>query len=198
MIGEPLSIIDAPPAGRTTPVREDSAKRRQVIDGARKVFLEDGFDGASMNDIARVAGVSKGTLYVYFASKEELFAALIREEQMCRFAPEEPDLRSALHLFGKRLLELILRPTSIAHLRTVVAVAGKFPAIGRAFYEPGPQVGQQRLATFLEAQVHADRLDIEDTETAAIYFMEMCKSPHVMRTVLCVCEAPSQADRGVR
>jgi len=48
-------------------------KIRQILDGARRVFLADGFDGASMNDIARVAGVSKGTLYVYFQSKEALF-----------------------------------------------------------------------------------------------------------------------------
>ena len=59
----------------------ESAKRRQILDGARRVFLADGFDGASMNDIARVAGVSKGTLYVYFDSKEALFEALIREDR---------------------------------------------------------------------------------------------------------------------
>ena len=53
----------------------------QIMDGARTVFLRDGFDGASMNDIARVAGVSKGTLYVYFDSKEQLFEALIREDR---------------------------------------------------------------------------------------------------------------------
>ena len=60
---------------------QESAKRRQILDGARRVFLADGFDGASMNDIARVAGVSKGTLYVYFDSKEALFEALIREDR---------------------------------------------------------------------------------------------------------------------
>ena len=48
---------------------EDSAKRRQILDGARKVFLAQGFDGASMGEIAKAAGVSKGTLYVYFQNK---------------------------------------------------------------------------------------------------------------------------------
>ena len=56
----------------------DSAKRRQIIDGARQVFLAQGFDGASMGEIARTAGVSKGTLYVYFASKEDLFQVVAR------------------------------------------------------------------------------------------------------------------------
>ncbi len=49
------------------------AKIRQILDGARAVFLAVGFDGASMNEIARAAGVSKGTLYVYFPSKVGLF-----------------------------------------------------------------------------------------------------------------------------
>src|SRR5437868_9797164 len=58
----------------------DSAKRRQIIEGARAVFLTQGFDAASMSDIARKAGVSKGTLYVYFKSKEELFEAITEEQ----------------------------------------------------------------------------------------------------------------------
>src|SRR5271157_1147745 len=64
----------------TPPSAEDSAKRRQIVEGARLVFLAKGFDAASMSDIARAAGVSKGTLYVYFTSKEQLFGAIVREE----------------------------------------------------------------------------------------------------------------------
>ena len=60
---------------------QDPVKRQQIIDGARRVFIDMGFDAASMNDITREAGVSKGTIYVYFASKEELFEALIEEER---------------------------------------------------------------------------------------------------------------------
>ena len=60
---------------------DDPAKVRQILDGARKVFLNLGFDGASMGDIARAAGVSKGTLYVYFENKAELFSALIADER---------------------------------------------------------------------------------------------------------------------
>ena len=66
---------------------EDSAKRRQIIEGARAVFLAQGFDAASMGEIAREAGVSKGTLYVYFKSKEELFEAIA--EQQCQAQAEQ-------------------------------------------------------------------------------------------------------------
>ena len=55
---------------------DDSAKRRQILEGARAVFLAQGFDAASMGEIARAAGVSKGTLYVYFENKEQLFQAI--------------------------------------------------------------------------------------------------------------------------
>ena len=65
----------APPAAR------DPVKRQQIIEGARRVFIDMGFDAASMNDITRAAGVSKGTIYVYFDNKEELFEALIEEER---------------------------------------------------------------------------------------------------------------------
>ena len=60
---------------------EESSKRRQILDGARKVFMDLGFDAASMGEIARTAGVSKGTLYVYFPSKIDLFEALVRSDR---------------------------------------------------------------------------------------------------------------------
>ena len=82
--------IDADPCGtreeecirRGRPAAgQDPVKRKQIIEGARRVFINMGFDAASMNDITREAGVSKGTIYVYFANKEELFEALIEEER---------------------------------------------------------------------------------------------------------------------
>src|SRR3954470_3627283 len=80
----------------------DSAKRRQIIEGARQVFLAEGFDGASMGEIAKAAGVSKGTLYVYFSSKEALFAALTIEkkkdlaEVLFQIDVGDPDVRAVL------------------------------------------------------------------------------------------------------
>ena len=85
-------------AGDPTSLRlvgdEDSSKRRQILDGARKVFMDLGFDGASMNEIARSAGVSKGTLYVYFADKNRLFEAIVEREMS--------DQQKATFNFGKR------------------------------------------------------------------------------------------------
>ncbi len=58
------------------PAGQDPAKRRQILEGAQNVFLRMGYDAATMNDITREAGVSKGTIYVYFNNKDELFVEL--------------------------------------------------------------------------------------------------------------------------
>jgi AcrR family transcriptional regulator len=194
-----VSLASSPPrpsAQDPNRGREDGAKRRQIIDGARDVFLKDGFDAASMNEIARAAGVSKGTLYVYFDSKEALFEALIREdkreqaEQMCQFDHADRDIEAMLHQFGQRLLDLMLRPTSVAHFRIVVSVATKFPSIGRAFYEAGPRIGLRRLSDYLQAQVEAGVIVIDDTALAAAIFCDMLKS-RFLPVLLCVEPKPS-------
>ena len=177
--------------------REDNAKRRQILAGAREVFLADGFDAASMNEIARRAGVSKGTLYVYFDSKEALFEAQIREEkrehaeQACNADHADHDVERVLRQVGERLLQRICRPDSIAHLRIVVAVAPKFPRIGRAYFEAGPLFGRTRLSAYLKAQVEAGIIDIDDTDFAAIVFGDLCKSTHMLPVLLGVGPAPS-------
>src|ERR1700760_2041240 len=94
---------------------EDSSKRRQILDGARKLFLDLGFDAASMGEIARAAGVSKGTLYVYFADKNRLFEAIVEEESLeqqklaFNFAPER-DVTTTLMEFGQAYIGMVCRP----------------------------------------------------------------------------------------
>src|SRR3981189_2924905 len=88
---------------------EESSKRRQILDGARKVFMDLGFDGASMGEIARSAGVSKGTLYVYFADKSRLFEAIVEEETLEKsklafnFDPAR-DVVTTLRQFGQTFI----------------------------------------------------------------------------------------------
>src|SRR4029079_17432894 len=84
---------------------QDPRKRQQILAGARKVFHENGFDAASMHDIARAAGVSKGTLYVYFENKERLFLDLVAEEKRADLWPimsldhEDHDIATVLNNF---------------------------------------------------------------------------------------------------
>jgi AcrR family transcriptional regulator len=172
--------------------RQDPTKRRQILDGAREVFLREGFDGASVNDIARVAAVSKGTIYVYFDSKEHLFETLIREdrraqaERICTFDVENHDVHAVLGTFGRSLLETMMRPENMAHLRTVIAAAAKFPGLGRAFYEAGPEHGIAKLAAYLDRQVGAGILAIADTRRAAMQFIELCQAGLMKPMLFCV------------
>jgi AcrR family transcriptional regulator len=174
--------------------RQDPAKRRQILDGAREVFLREGFDGASVNDIARVAAVSKGTIYVYFASKEQLFEALIRAdrraqaERICTFDAENHNVRQVLTAFGTSLLETMMRPEHMAHLRTVIAAAAKFPGLGRAFYEAGPEHGIVKLAGYLDRQVDAGVLAMADSRRAAMQFIELCQAGLLKPMLFCVIE----------
>jgi AcrR family transcriptional regulator len=158
----------------------DNAKRRQIIDGARKVFLERGFDAASMGDIAKAAGVSKGTLYVYFKDKDELFGAIVRgecamqAEGVFSFNHADHDVEAVLLKHGKAFVEKMSDPGRLSSLRTVIAVAERMPDLGRKVYETGPAVANAKLADYLRAQVEAGVLKIEDCEVAAAQFIETC------------------------
>jgi AcrR family transcriptional regulator len=182
-VDEAATVADAPwTESAEGEALDGSAKRRQIMDGARTVFMAAGFDGASMNDIARVSGVSKGTLYVYFDSKERLFEALIREERrqqaerLTDFSLEDDDVRGSLFKFGCRLIEMMSRPDTLAHVRTVIAASAKFPQLGRAFYEAGPCFGANRLATYMRRMNDEGVLQIADVERAAWQFLELCQA----------------------
>ena len=168
------------------PAREDttveSAKRRQIMDGARSVFLASGFDAASMGEIARHAGVSKGTLYVYFDSKESLFEAIIESErrtqaeQIFALDPSDPDVESTLTRLGAAFVRFLCQPEALGSLRTVMAIAQRMPELGRSFYQAGPAFGIAQLAAYLEAQMQAGVLAVADCEIAAAQFLDSCQS----------------------
>jgi AcrR family transcriptional regulator len=174
---------------------EDSSKRRQILDGARKVFMDLGFDGASMGEIARSAGVSKGTLYVYFADKSRLFEAIVEEESLeqgkvaFNFDPER-DVTTTLTEFGQAYIQLLCRPGGGSATRTVMAIAERMPEVGRRFYDNVVAHTIARLASYLEARVAEGELAIEDCQLAAAQFMHMCQVPF-MPFIFQAASAPS-------
>lgn len=175
---KPPAFVNEPlPAGAPP---EDTAKRRQILDGARRIFVETGFDAASMNDIVREAGVSKSTLYVYFRSKEELFEALISEERERYFERIEALLGDAEHpaetlqRYGETLAGLMMSKQAMYAKRTVIAVASRMPHLGREFYRRGPQRGHALVCDYLERARAAGTLRIDDVPLAAAQFIELC------------------------
>ena len=177
---------------------EDNSKRRQILDGARKVFMDLGFDGASMGEIARAATVSKGTLYVYFADKCALFQAIVEEEALQHgqvvfsFDPER-DVETTLKAFGRAYIQLLCRPGGGSAIRTVMAVAERMPQVGRRYYERVLDKSINRLADYLAAHVAPGDLAVDDCHLAAAQFMEVCKASLFLPFVFQAAPAPSDA-----
>ena len=175
-------------------------KKRQIMAGARDVFLGSGFEGASMGEIARVAGVSKGTLYVHFGSKQELFAALVGTEcaqtaERCFELDDEADVREALTGAGFLYVAAMIRPEHVAAVRMVIGVAEKFPEVGRAFLSAGPEAGVARLSRWLRVKIERGKHDIADVALAAWQFLIGCHALVVMP--LLFGGVPSQEDHTV-
>jgi AcrR family transcriptional regulator len=175
---------------------EDSSKRRQILDGARKVFMDLGFDGASMNEIARSAGVSKGTLYVYFADKYRLFEAILEAEELeqrrttFNFDPAR-DAETTLAEFGRAYMQLLCRPGGGSSIRTVMAIAERMPDVGSRFYVNVMAETIDRLADYLRAHIRPNDLAIDDCGLAAAQFMQMCQASLFLPFVFQVTPSPS-------
>lgn len=159
-------------------------RRDAIVLIAKEVFASNGYAGTSMSNIAARVGGSKATLYSYFKSKEELFAAVVekKREQIEKLLNEAQlesggDLRAALTHFGRRFLEMILSEEMIATHRLTTAEAARFPEIGRTIFTSGMQPNQRRMAEFLEQAKKKGQLR-EDTETAvaAEQFCDLCLS----------------------
>jgi len=155
-----------------------------------------GFDGASMGEIARAAGVSKGTLYVYFADKNRLFEAIVEQEMLDQqkvafnFDPER-DVPTTLREFGQAYIELLCRPGGGSAIRTVMAIAERMPEVGRRYYEQSLEKTINRLADYLDVHVQAKELAIPDRQLAASQFMQMCQASLFLRFIFQAAPPPS-------
>jgi AcrR family transcriptional regulator len=175
----------------------ESSKRRQILDGACKVFLDLGFDGASMGEIARAAGVSKGTLYVYFADKCRLFEAIVEEEvherrQVAFYFDPACDIKTTLRRFGEAYIGVLCRPRGGSAARMVFAIAERMPEMGRRYYDELVQKTVNCLAEYLDGRVKQRELVIDDCQLAAMQFMLMCQASLFLPFIYQVAPAPSQ------
>jgi len=165
-----------------TAVIKRGRKFDQVVEGAREIFLAQGFEGASVDDIARAAGVSKATLYSYFPDKRLLFmeVAITECHRQTDAAVAELDTsrppREILHFAAKRMMDFFLSEFGRGVFRTVVAETDRFPDLGRAFWETGPQRGREVLSAYFRVAMARGELQIEDVPLAAEQFTELCKA----------------------
>jgi len=167
-----------PASGGRWAAGEDPVKRKQILDGARNVFMSLGFDAASMNDVTREAGVSKGTLYVYFSSKEELFTAMIEAERAAFLAKIRDvlagpdDVTEGLYKFGISFITHMTDEKVIGAMRIVLGVRDRMPILCQRFLK-GPENLRTVMRDFLERHIATGELDIDDIELAAGQYLDL-------------------------
>lgn len=157
-------------------------KFEQVLEGARAVFMRDGFEGANVDEIARQAGVSKATLYSYFADKRLLFMEVAARE--CRRQAEHAvamiDMsgppRQVLRSAAETMMRFFLSDFGRQVFRICVAEADRFPDLGRQFYASGPELVRGVMISYLKGAIDRGELAIDDVELAADQFPELCKA----------------------
>lgn len=174
--------------GRRGRAKSDE-KRAVILSGAQKTFLDAGFEGTSMDEVAARAGVSKMTVYRYFSSKEDLFAGVITElgnkivaedlEKMFNKRPED-----ALRRFARKMIEIVFDPGTVELHRIVVAECRRFPKLGQFFYASGPQVCIDVLARYLRRNRSSPGFLVVDPVRAAEEFLELLRGYGHLRVLL--------------
>ncbi|PRY66195.1 TetR family transcriptional regulator [Vreelandella songnenensis] len=155
------------------------ARRERLLDAARDVFLEQGYAGASVNEVVARAGGSLATLYKQFGNKEKLFTAamerhiatawaVLEEGRRDRQAPEQ-----VLFELGRRMLVLVFDPGVIRLVRGLAFEAERAPELGELFLSRGPDHTRQALAHYLSDQAAQGRLVVDDPYETAGMFMGM-------------------------
>jgi len=174
-------------------VQRTADKRAAVLEAAAKVFLDGGYLGTSMDDIASLAGVAKQTLYSYFSNKEALFSAMVSalsnegsdrvHNNVAEFSDED-DLQTYLVGYAVRQLKVVLTPRILQLRRLVIGEVGRFPELGEALYAGGPGRAIASLAKTFEILGKRGLLSLRDPMLAATQFNWLIMSAPLNRTML--------------
>jgi TetR/AcrR family transcriptional repressor of mexJK operon len=178
---------------------KDLSKRQAILDAARQMFTAQGFDGASMDQIAAAAGVSKLTVYSHFGDKETLFAAVVKSycesqlpDALFEAAPGTP-LRERLLEIARAFFAMICASEAVAGHRILCSPQIAGSSLPRLFWESGPRRVQAGFAALLERRIAAGELAIDDVPRAASQFFTLLKGePHAQLVFGC-CEAADPA-----
>ncbi len=177
-------------------LRPASLQRRDAILAvAHDVFLEAGYEGASMSQIAARLGGSKGTLYSYFDSKSALFAALVAESCTRNRAaifdvPAGASTDAALHAIARAYLGIIMSNWAIRMFQIIAAEAPRWPELATIFHDSGPAAATAQLSRYLADHGASDGLAIPDSAAAAETFVTLCRGSLHMRRILGIAPEP--------
>jgi AcrR family transcriptional regulator len=179
-------------------------KPRAILEAAAEIFLDDGYLGASMDEIAEKAAVAKQTVYAHFSSKRALFVAMasaLTNEGSDRVHKDVPqfqdgdDLERFLTGYAFRQLKVVLTPRLVRLRRLVIGEVSRFPELGAALYAGGPGRAVASLAATLERLVAKGALAIGDPALAASQFNWLVMSAPLNQAMLLGDQAiPSAAE----
>lgn len=181
-------------------------RRQAILDAAAEVFQETGFERTTMAAICERLGYSKATLYNYFASKEELFSAVVFEATEAEFQStlealdaSFTDITLALEKFGRGLLTLLYSPQVQAVRRLIVSESGR-SELGQKCYELGPVRNEAATALFLQQAMDAGHLRQADARIAALHLRGLLEAEWLDRFLFQTLEpvADAQIDATVQ
>jgi TetR/AcrR family transcriptional repressor of mexJK operon len=184
----------AKPAGPGRP--KDLGKRAAILEAAKRMFTTQGYDGASMDQIAAEAGVSKLTVYSHFGDKEALFAAAVRAhcemglpDTLFDIGADTP-LRERLLQIARAFYAMVSAPEASAGHRILCTPQITTSSLPRVFWEAGPKRAQLAFSALLERRIAAGELAIDDVPRAAAQFFTLLKGdPHAQLVFGC-CDMP--------
>ena len=198
------------------PETRSARKRRAIMEAATTLFLRNGYQGTSMDEIAALAAVSKQTVYKHFADKERLFTDIILSvtERVGELLSAEitaladtGDLERDLNELARRHVSSVVQPHVVRLRRLVIGEADRFPALGRTFWERGPERVINELADSFRRLDERGLLRTGDPHLAASHYAYLVLSAPLDRAMFCGDEEVaklaagdlhSPADEGVR
>lgn len=201
--------------GEAPGARRSAPKRRATIDAARALFLQKGYAGTSMDDIAALAEVSKQTIYKHFVDKQHLFTDLITTDiaqvegsthPLIEAMPDSQDVEQDLREFARRHLADVMQPHLLRMRRVLIGEADRFPDLAKAWYESGPMRSCAMFARWFRALDQRGKLRVDDPVLAAQHFNWLILSIPLNKAMSCPLDEPiftrteldHYADEGVR
>jgi AcrR family transcriptional regulator len=170
--------------------RRGDEKSEQIRSMAAELFLRRGYDSVSVDEIVRAVGGSKTNVYNHFRNKEGLFVAIVQglcEDLLASFVTIDVSafsLEEGLRSLALALLDVLLEDRHLAFQRLIIAETARFPALGRTWFEHGPETSRSIIAQFIEKQQRAGRLRRSNPHQAATLFHDMITFDLLHRAML--------------
>jgi AcrR family transcriptional regulator len=155
------------------------SRKEAILNAAKDVFLEQGYDLATMDDIAERAGTTKRTVYAHFENKEALFAAMVAHsggmflEHLGELDRGGSNYQAALERFANRFCELSTFRHAVLFQRVIIAESKRFPGLARSVSTSIHGRASAIVARYLQELDQQGKLKVPDPKIAAEQFLDI-------------------------